>query len=69
MDKKQKSSEPRVEIFAEQPGTAPSTKNNKNTISTASEKVEAEAEAKVEEQKQEAKTDTLKKDDSSGEAG
>ncbi len=69
MEKEKQSTEPKVEVFAEKPGTAPANESQERTLPVADEKVEAEAEAKVEEQKQEAKTDALKKDDTSGEAG
>ncbi len=56
-------------VYVEQPGSLGTNENGAASVPVDEEKVETEADKKLEEEEQAAKTDALKKEDSSGEAG
>jgi hypothetical protein len=65
---KEKDTEP-VKIYAEIPGEPVNRGSNEMTAPVPEEKTEQVAEEKLEEDKQQAAEDTIKKEDTSGEAG
>lgn len=56
-------------VFAEKPGSLGSNVNQAPSIPVDENKVEDEAEEKIEEDEEAAKTNAVKKEDSTGEAG
>jgi len=66
-EEKKHAEEPKV--YAEQPGSLGTNINKAPSVAIDEEKVEAQADEKIEEDEQAAKTDALKKEDTSGEAG
>jgi hypothetical protein len=58
-----------VKIYAEIPGEPSNQGHNERTAPVPAEKTERAAEEKLEEDKQQAAEDSLKKEDTSGEAG
>jgi len=66
-EEKKQAEEPKV--YAEQPGSLGSNVNKAPFVPIDEDKVEEQVEEKIEEEEQAAKTDALKKEDTSGEAG
>ncbi|RYF84897.1 MAG: hypothetical protein EOO03_14135 [Chitinophagaceae bacterium] len=60
---------PKEAVYAEQPGTLGSNKNKAASIPVDEAAVEAEAQAEVQQKEAAAAEETIKKEDTSGEAG
>lgn len=56
-------------VYVEKPGSLGTNENKAASVPVDEAKVETEADKKMEEEQQAAKTDALKKEDGSGEAG